>query len=125
MQTAKKLQSSPEILSLPTDLYHITPTTNIDSILRKGIDPTYARGKTRACYFVIGSLIKWALLHISARHEVSVARLSILRVKVPLLLLKATSKVGVYLSKETLTIEDILRVGDYVGEWEPTDDETH
>jgi len=57
-------------------LYHITPTTNNVSILTRGLDPAFSRGKRKTVWLCDWTRIHWALAHVSFKHETPVNELS-------------------------------------------------
>ena len=60
-----------------TDLYHISPTVNNESIERRGVDPTYSLGKLQTMYYVDEKRLFWAMLHISRRHQCPIDQLTV------------------------------------------------
>jgi hypothetical protein len=58
-------------------VYHITPTSNIPSILIYGIDPQYSNGKDERSWYVAKHKIDWALVHISMTYDLPVGELSV------------------------------------------------
>lgn len=53
-------------------LYHVSLRENEASILAKGVLATRSRGKRTGSYWVAEENIVWAIVHVSARHAVSV-----------------------------------------------------
>jgi hypothetical protein len=53
-------------------LYHVSLRENEESILRLGVLATKSRGKRTGSYWVNEDMLVWAILHVSARHSVSV-----------------------------------------------------
>lgn len=49
-------------------VYHWTHRSNVESILKSGIDPTYAEGKLKVVWFCDAERVGWALAHIGTRH---------------------------------------------------------
>lgn len=58
-------------------LYHVSLTSNHDSISRIGVESIYARGAKKASWWVDYSRIHWALAHCSARYGVGVNQLEV------------------------------------------------
>ena len=63
-------------------LWHISPTMNVESILWKGIDPSYSTGKFERCWYVRWWGLAWALAHISMKKRIPIWQLVCFRVKV-------------------------------------------
>lgn len=53
-------------------LYHVSLRENEPSILKLGVLATKSRGKRIGSYWVTEDRLIWAILHVSARHAVSV-----------------------------------------------------
>lgn len=66
-------------------LYHTTPTVNLPSILRRGIDPRCAEGQMVAAWLHTAGKINWARCHVCRRHpdKACVAGVTTLLVNVP------------------------------------------
>lgn len=50
-------------------LYHATHKKNLDSIREKGLDSSYATGKTHCVWMHTASMHAWAALHVCHRHN--------------------------------------------------------
>jgi hypothetical protein len=77
-------------------VFHVTPTENLASIRRNGINPEYHQGKRIASWYVHNDMITWAIGHCSARHHIPVDHLTVISVTVPRKQLSGTSMPGVY-----------------------------
>jgi hypothetical protein len=77
-------------------LYHVTPTANYASIAAYGIHPRYSRGKQKASWYVRADMLLWAIAHTSARHHISVERLTVYSVRSESALFLRTPWPGVY-----------------------------
>jgi hypothetical protein len=53
---------------MPYVMYHWTHRLNLESILRKGIDPSYSEGKLQVVWSCGPQRIGWALAHVAQRH---------------------------------------------------------
>lgn len=56
-------------------VWHITLKSNLESILRTGIDPARSKGKRLVSWFTTKKGLVWAFAHCSARHGVPVSEL--------------------------------------------------
>jgi hypothetical protein len=67
-------------------LYHVTKTTNVESILEHGLQPlTVTPTGQRRAYSVEFSKLNWAIEHVMVRHEIAMYRgVSIIAVRVAL-----------------------------------------
>lgn len=64
-------------------LQHATPRRNIRSIFRTGLQPGLARGKLKAAWLHAPGKTRWAVQHVSHRHQVPQDRVVVLVVRVP------------------------------------------
>jgi len=55
-----------------TTLYHVSLRENETSILSKGVLATKSKGRRTGSYWVTEDNLIWAIVHVSARHSVSV-----------------------------------------------------
>lgn len=85
-----------------TDLYHVSPESNLASINERGIDPTFSQGKLTTMYYVDEKRLFWAMLHVSRRHHVSLDQLRVFTVPVRRENMVKTALAGVYRSNFTL-----------------------
>lgn len=69
-------------MSIPAYLFHATKTSNVTSIINKGLHPKFSSkpNPSERNYCVTVSAIAWAIAHISVRHQVKVFEVSIFRV---------------------------------------------
>lgn len=58
-------------------LYHITPTKNIQSITEQGVLPERARGPRKRSYFVTRGNLAWAVIHVHKRHSVAIEDITV------------------------------------------------
>lgn len=58
-------------------LYHVTPTKNVLSILTRGLDPEFSRGKRKTVWVCEYPKLHWALAHVSYKHETAVSDLTV------------------------------------------------
>lgn len=58
-------------------VYHVTPVSNIKSIFELGINPIFAKGENKRCWYVGEDRVLWAIVHVSAKFELSVDRLMV------------------------------------------------
>lgn len=63
-----------------TNLFHVSPKANEQSILKSGVDPIFSKGKAQLSWFVSYERLPWALAHCSARHNLPVSELVIFTV---------------------------------------------
>lgn len=106
-QTAKKPQAEKSASRQLATMYHVTVSSNLLSIAREGVSPQFSQGKLKRSYWVIGSLVQWALLHISNRKNVPVSSLRVLSAQIPLRQLVNTSMPGVYAVKEPMFVSTV------------------
>lgn len=86
-------------------LYHVTPEHNIDAIMREGVRPDLARGKTQAAWYVNKHGIVWAIAHTSLRHDLPVSNLVVLTTMLPMLVTKRTGIRNAFCTKSRFTPE--------------------
>jgi hypothetical protein len=84
-------------------VFHVTPISNLDSILKLGIAPEYSRGKRLACYYVTPDSLLWAVAHVSYSHDVPVSRLAVIRLRFHKLM-KSSGTMGVYYCRATMLV---------------------
>lgn len=58
-------------------LYHVSPESNHVSIMTRGVDPLFARGKRRASYWVEHGALFWAMSHVSGKFNVPVSHIMV------------------------------------------------
>jgi len=63
-------------------VYHVSPTVLTPTIDHYGIDPAYANGSLKVCYFVDKKALLWAIAHVSSMKSISVDQLTIHRADV-------------------------------------------
>lgn len=90
-----------------TVVYHITPAENTRSILLNGLDPTYAKGKMQAVWYVSKYNIEWAAIHTSERHHVLPDDLVICAVLVERASLHKFFKPGFYYTFSLYDVESV------------------
>ena len=83
-------------------LYHATPTANLDSIRREGLDPNLSKGKESLVWLHTASRREWAILHTQNRHKCEVSEVAIIEVNVPRTQLKRRWR-GLWTTPESLT----------------------
>ena len=64
-------------------LYHATLKANLDSIISKGIDPSFSKGAEQVIWLHTAGRREWAILHTTQRHQCEVSEVMILTVNVP------------------------------------------
>ena len=64
-------------------LYHATPRTNVESILKLGLEPHRTNGKIKAVWLHTKSRREWAILHTQKRHGIGAEDIVIIAVNVP------------------------------------------
>lgn len=79
-------------------LYHVTPTSNLESILASGVEPELSKGARKLSWWVTRERLPWALAHCSIRHDIKVADLSVVSVYRPLKKGRKTRWPGVMVS---------------------------
>ena len=67
----------------PMKFYHATPTRNLKSILKNGLDPNKAKSKFKNTWMCVESNIEWAILHTVGKHKAAVNDITILELDVP------------------------------------------
>lgn len=72
------------------------------SITENGIDPKCSTGKRKVSWYVDKSMLLWAIGHVSARHNVSVADVLVFDVDIDYDLLKLTRWRGVYTCSQVI-----------------------
>lgn len=76
---------------MPTYRYHWTPSSNLVSIARNGLDPEHARGKLQVVWCCESSRVAWAVGHVARHHEVSPDDMVLIRIRVDGLPTRPTS----------------------------------
>lgn len=64
-------------------LYHVTVKANRSGIMVGGIDPSYSKGARAECWYVIPSLLAWAIIHVMRRHKCGLKDVVGLEVLIP------------------------------------------
>jgi len=77
-------------------LYHVSLRENEASILSKGVLAVKSKGHRTGSYWVHEDMLIWAVLHVSARHSVSVNEILIFVGVVPLDDIQRTARPGVF-----------------------------
>lgn len=77
-------------------LYHVSPGSNLDGILRVGVDPSKSRGAREVSWWVARERVEWALVHVSARYSVSTGGLWVFEARVPEYVPRRTKMLFVY-----------------------------
>ena len=83
-------------------LYHATPTANLDSIRREGLDPNRSKGRESLVWLHTASRREWAILHTTQKHKCEVSEVAIIEVDVPRFRLRRRWR-GLWSTPETLT----------------------
>ena len=60
--------------------WHVTPATNVQSVLSCGLLPSLARGSLKAVWLVSRCRLTWAVRHVRKRH--GVAEVAVISVRV-------------------------------------------
>lgn len=60
--------------------YHSTPLYNLQSILKRGIDPAFSKGAKETSWYVHEELIEWSIDHIMKKYELSQVEIVVLEV---------------------------------------------
>lgn len=87
--------------------YHITPITNVDSIIENGLDPKKSRGKIKAVWLCDSKRLPWAISHVSLKQEVWIGWLWVCLVHVDPRELQHWRWDGIYLLKRPIEIYEI------------------
>jgi hypothetical protein len=90
---------------------------NVDSILWKGIDPDYAEGNFKRCWFVRWHGIVWALAHISFRKRIPIWQLVAFRVLIEEGDLTHFNR-NVYTCKKVVKSKDFRSAERVLSQWE-------
>lgn len=104
-------------------LYHITSEENMIGIMSQGIRPDLSRGKLSASWYVSKRGIIWALAHTSLRHDISVVRLIVMTVMLPVLVVKKTGIPYMFYTKSRFTPEYWLPAEYFINTEEIPDNE--
>ena len=62
--------------------WHCTPFYNLDSVIEKGLDPSYAKSDRKLVWFCEWRGLPHMLAHVSARHSIPVTQLVVIRIRV-------------------------------------------
>lgn len=89
------------------NLYHVTPSYNVQSIFTEGVSPHYSRGKQRVAWWASGENLMWALAHISRRYAMSTLSLAVFQADIPDDRLIKTAWRGVYQLREPFTVKSV------------------
>jgi len=84
-------------------LYHVTISSNLDSIWADGIDPHYSKGKFEATWYVSQERLLWAVLHVADRHDCKLDDIFVIAVNIDWRYMRRTNRLGVYYTKHTFT----------------------
>lgn len=87
-------------------LYHVSLRENEASILSKGVLAMHSRGKRTGSYWVNEDMIIWAIVHVSARHAVSVNEILIYtaEVDVEVIDVQRTARPGVFFIPDDVSV---------------------
>jgi len=77
-------------------LYHVSLREYEPSILAKGVLAVKSKGRRTGSYWVGEEMILWAILHVSARHSVSVNEILIFVGVIPIGDVQRTARPGVF-----------------------------
>lgn len=88
-------------------LYHATLRENLDSIMARGIDPAFSKGKLKACWFHTSSKSAWAILHTQKRHRST--DIIIIEVEIPRAWI-TRRRTGLWSCSETVNAERFVGV---------------
>jgi hypothetical protein len=94
--------------------YHVTLAENAEDILEQGILPTCSLGKLQANWYVSRQELEWAILHVSARHDVPVSEIVVCEVAIYFNEVKRTKRPGVFYSFKSQTIQLISPAMQYI-----------
>lgn len=86
-------------------VYHVTPCENVSNILATSLDPTYAKGRMKAVWFVSRGNIEWAIIHCSVAHHCMPDDLSVCACLVDGSQLHKFFKPGFYYTFDNVEIE--------------------
>ena len=84
-------------------LYHVTPASNLGTILACGINPACSRGARPVSWYCDRQRLGWALAHVARWQRVRPADLVIFRVRIPARLLTRTGRKGIYQCSRCVT----------------------
>lgn len=91
----------------PIHLYHVTPTENIPSIVERGLDPVFSKGKRPVIWLLSAQRVNWGLAHVSNRHKTPVNGLTLFYVTLDKGALLKTAWSGVFVSKTVIPVSDM------------------
>jgi hypothetical protein len=86
-------------------VFHVTPESNIPSILMAGISPSYCTGRMACSWYVAKFRIEWALLHLSVHYQLSVDKFQVCAVLVDSIDMYKFFQPGYYFTYKTYKIE--------------------
>jgi hypothetical protein len=89
---------------LTVKLYHVTTSAALQSVLNRGVDPRYSKGKQLLSWWVDEKRMLYGLAHASARHEMPVGLLIIVSAYVDADEIRPTRWAGVYTAAATITV---------------------
>jgi len=77
-------------------LYHVTPTKNVEGIMREGLLPSRAKGGRQAVWAAKRAKLAWAILHVSQHQQCSLDQLTVLIIHVPWEWCRKSGRLGVW-----------------------------
>lgn len=103
-------------------LYHVSPESNTNSIKKHGVNPYKSRGKQFVSWWVEWDALLWAIAHVSARHKVSVAQITVWAAPENAIgMFSRTRWVGVYTLDYTILAHYHYRAQDMVEALKPAE----
>lgn len=83
-------------------MYHVTPRPNVTPIMVRGLDPLKARSDVKRVYVCDRDTLIWTIKHVAENHDIMVHNLSVLKVDIPTILLRASVTSGVWYTRELI-----------------------
>jgi hypothetical protein len=90
-------------------VFHATPTKNLRSILRTGLDPDRSQGAQMLVWLHSSSKSPWAVLHTAKRHHVPAEEISLVTLKLPRSWLRRRQS-GIWTCNQLIGPEHIISV---------------
>lgn len=89
-------------------LYHVSPTTNRESIKARGLLRTYSRGRTKSVWGCTRSRLRWAMQHVLGRHKEAEYGMDVWVISIDRERLKKTGKRSIWRTESDVPPCDVL-----------------
>lgn len=92
-------------------LFHVTTYERARRIIDSGfVDPLFSQGKANVSWYTTRNKVTWAIAHVAQRHEVALADMAVITVKIGDAKILKTNRRSLFACKTKLPVVEMISV---------------